>query len=86
MQFSFDGPDVEDYVPYSFPYGKGPYPSHSNVEGLSMRNPVSPEHEKSSLSVRIGQWFEARGTGLGVFAIPVLLLLLALLVQSRPPG
>ena len=41
---------------------------------------------KSSVSVRIGRWFEARGTGWGVIAIPLLLLLLMVLANSRLAG
>jgi hypothetical protein len=48
-----------------------------------MRNPIPDAEKKSSVSVRLGRWFEARGTGWGVVVIPVLLLLLIILGHGR---
>ncbi len=48
-----------------------------------MRNLSPPATDKSSISLRIGHWFEARGTGWGVIAVPLLLLLMVLLAGGR---
>jgi len=37
----------------------------------------------TSLTVKLGSWFEARATGWGVAAIPLLLLLLALVGSAH---
>jgi len=46
-----------------------------------MTDPAS--NPRNTLSVRIGQWFEAKGTGWGVVAIPVLTLVLAVIAAAR---
>lgn len=42
--------------------------------------------EKNAVSVRIGRWFEARGTGWGVAVVPIMLLVLIALAASRLVG
>ena len=41
---------------------------------------------RNSLTLRLGHWFEARGTGWGVAAIPVLMLVLVILAAARLNG
>ena len=44
----------------------------------------SPTTSRNSLSVEIGSWFKAHATGLGVFVIPVIVLVLSgLAIWSR---
>ena len=50
-----------------------------------MRSPLLPE-KTSSLSVRIGRWFEASGTGWGVIAIAAVLLLMTVLLGGHIRG
>lgn len=42
-----------------------------------MTTPPPPEPAKNSLSVELGGWFKAHATGLGVIAIPLIVLALA---------
>ena len=45
---------------------------------------TTPAREpRNSVSLRVGQWFEARGTGWGVAAVPVLFVVLILLAAYR---
>jgi hypothetical protein len=39
--------------------------------------------ERATLSLRIGQWFEANATGWGVLAVPLVVLLLAGVAYAR---
>ncbi len=48
---------------------------------ITMTEPAS--NPRDTLSVKVGQWFEAKGTGWGVVAIPVLTLVLALAAAAR---
>jgi hypothetical protein len=48
-----------------------------------MTAPNSELSERNSISLRLGKWFEARGTGWGVLAVPLVVLLLALVAGSR---
>ncbi len=50
---------------------------------MTSRNPPPFRECPTSLTVRLGTWFEARATGWGVAAIPVLLLLLAALAAAH---
>ena len=50
---------------------------------MTNRNPPSTTACPTSLTVKIGKWFEARATGWGVAAIPVLLLLAAAMAASH---
>ena len=50
---------------------------------MTSRNPPSTTECPTSLTVKIGKWFEARATGWGVAAIPVLLLLVAAMAASH---
>ncbi len=45
--------------------------------------PRSENGPSNSLSVKIGGWFEARATGWGVAAVPLLLIMLALAAASH---
>ncbi len=51
-----------------------------------MPDPLSSPQSRNYLSVRIGHWFEARGAGWGVIAVPILLLLIAILAGGRFAG
>lgn len=42
---------------------------------MSLKPPPAPRSH-NTLSVKLGRWFEARGTGAGVIVIPILLALL----------
>jgi len=58
---------------------------------LRIAEPIVPEkfpviEEKNAVSVRIGRWFEARGTGWGVAVVPIMLLVLIALAASRLVG
>ena len=55
------------------------------IEGTTMasRNPSSARDCPTSLTVKLGSWFEARATGWGVAAIPVLLVLAAAMAASH---
>jgi len=46
----------------------------------------SPVQTRNSISLRLGGWFEARGTGWGVAAMPLLVLVLALAAATRLCG
>lgn len=87
MQFFVDIGVGPMHVHYSFLKGAGhiEFRLSRSVE-CPMRNTIPNTEKKSSLSLRIGHWFEARGTGWGVVAIPVLLLLVAVLANSRFAG
>ena len=50
---------------------------------MTHRNPPSTREHPASLSVKIGAWFEARATGWGVAAIPLLLLLASVIAASH---
>lgn len=41
------------------------------------------EPRAGSISIRVGSWFEARATGWGVAALPVLVSLIALVAGAR---
>ena len=41
---------------------------------------------RNSISLRLGRWFEAQGTGWGVAAVPVLGLVLAALIAAKLIG
>jgi len=51
-----------------------------------MSGPPSPTDPPNSLFLRLGHWFEARGTGWGVAAIPLLMLLIAAVALARVLG
>ncbi len=50
---------------------------------MASRNPSQPKECPTSLTVKLGAWFEARATGWGVAAIPLLLLLAAVMAASH---
>ena len=50
---------------------------------MAGRNPTSGRDCPTSLTVKLGNWFEARATGWGGAAIPALLLLLAVLAAAH---
>ncbi len=50
---------------------------------MPSRNPTSAKDCPTSLTVKIGSWFEARATGWGVAAIPVLLLMAAAMAAAH---
>lgn len=41
------------------------------------RTPARPADPPATLSLKIGQWFEANATGWGVLCVPLVILLLA---------
>ena len=41
------------------------------------------EKSRNSLSLRVGNWFEAKGTGWGVVALPIFALIIALIAVAR---
>ena len=49
-----------------------------------MRNRLPQLDSRSSLSFRLGHWFEARGTGWGVIAVPVLVVVVVLAAGRFP--
>ncbi len=51
-----------------------------SYEGMKRPETSEPQERRDSLHVEVGGWFRAHATGLGVLAIPVILLLLALIV------
>ena len=50
---------------------------------MAGRNPTSGRDCPTSLTVKLGNWFEARATGWGVAAIPVLLVLAAAMAAAH---
>jgi hypothetical protein len=50
---------------------------------MTTRNPSSVRECPTSLTVKVGNWFEARATGWGVAAIPLLLLLATVMAASH---
>lgn len=40
------------------------------------RPPIAPPKPTSSITLRLGNWLEAQGTGWGVLAVPAVVLLL----------
>jgi hypothetical protein len=51
-----------------------------------MRSDLDPKTSPSTLRLRLGQWLEISGAGWGVAAIPLVLLILALLAAARLTG
>ena len=57
-----------------------------HIGGMKRRDPSEPRHGRDSLHVEVGGWFRAHATGLGVLAIPVILMLLALILLGGTIG
>ena len=53
---------------------------------MKRRDSPEPRHGRDTLHVEVGGWFRAHATGLGVLAIPVILMLLALILLGGAMG
>jgi len=42
-----------------------------------------PDRAGDSLSVKLGSWFEANATGRGVFAVPIVVLIVAVVAAAK---
>ena len=51
-----------------------------------MTNTPPIVEQKNSVSLRLGRWFEAKASGWGVVALPILVLVLILLADARLMG
>lgn len=49
---------------------------------MSSPEPLRPA-DRNTLSVEFGNWFKARATGAGVFAIPVIVLVIGCVALAR---
>ncbi len=58
-------------------FAKGPGHDRAHPRACPSRNPNSAKDCPTSFTVKLGSWFEARATGWGEAAIPVLLLFAA---------
>jgi hypothetical protein len=48
-----------------------------------MQKPINPSTRRSTLSVRIGSWFETQATGWGIVAAPLVVLLVVIALLAR---
>ena len=57
-----------------------------HIVKLVMANTTPTIEQKNSVSLRLGRWFEARATGWGVAALPILVIILVALAAARLLG
>jgi hypothetical protein len=48
-----------------------------------MSSPTRSRARQDSLSVKLGGWFEAHATGRGVLAVPVVVLIVAMVAAAK---